>query len=130
MPSWLAGDLALTRGSGGSPAYPDIGAGGGKLAGLPVLTYEGDNESDGGPIALIDGAFVGYAESGATLHTSQNALIEQRTDPSAATDTPTAAGTYMTSMFQSNATALLATIRLGWLRRRTGAVQVITAVSL
>ena len=132
MSSQLAGDLALVRGTSGAPAYPGIGARGGELAGLPVVTYDDplNAPSDGVDILLVDGPMIAYAAGAAELMTSTEATIEMATNPSGATDTPAAMSTFTTSVFQAEATAIKVVQRLGWARRRDGAVQVIADVKL
>jgi len=131
MSSWLAGRLALVRGTGGSPAYPLIGATGGSLCGLAVLVHDDEPfTSSGGDIALVDGALVGYAAGGAELRTSTNALIEMDSSPTGDSIAPTGASASMVSMFSADSTALLATLRAGWVLRRTGGAALIRGVSL
>lgn len=132
MPSYLAARLALTRGVDGGPAYPGLGALGGTLAGLPVITSTAAeaevNSDDLSDITLLDASQISYAEGEAEMRTSTNAMIEMDTAPTGATDTPTASSATMVSMFQTDSVALLAQIHANWKVRRAGMVQVISNV--
>lgn len=132
MPAWLGGRLSLVRGSGGAPAYPEIGALGGRLCGIPVLTYESTEfTSDGGQILLIDGAQVALSdEASARVEVARSAMVEMSSTPTGNSITPTAATINLVSMFDNDTIALRAVLRTGWLVRRVGAVQVIAGVSL
>ncbi|MEP7301718.1 MAG: hypothetical protein ABI699_09330 [Caldimonas sp.] len=133
MPAWLGARLALVRGTGGAPAYPDIGALGGEFAGVRVLTFDDDQEvdTDGtGYIALLDGSLIALNEGPVTLTTSTNAMIPMSTTPAGSSITPVASSPTLVSMFDVAAIAILAKIRCGWVLRRAGAVQVVTGISL
>lgn len=130
MSPQLAVAMSLARGSGGAPAYPGIGALGGQLCGLPVLTsgvveFDSDGASD---IALIDASQVSIAEDPPELRTSGEVLVEMDTAPTGDSTTPAAASQNRVSMFQSECTALMAGFRANWKLRRPGCVQVISGV--
>jgi len=124
----LAAGLSLARGADGSLAYPQMGATGGLLIGLPCLVSAACvQDSDGFNLTLLDGSCVTYTEGLPVLSTSRNALIEMSTMPTASTTEPVAATSYMASMFQADATALLASLKVNW-RLRRDCVQVIGGV--
>ncbi|HUG26216.1 phage major capsid protein [Piscinibacter sp.] len=133
MPSYFAARLALTRGIDGGPAYPGLGALGGQLAGLPVITSAAAeaeaNSDDLADVTLLDASQISFAEEEPTLRTSTNAVIEMDTAPTGASDTPTAASATMVSMFQAECVALLAQMSVNWSVRREGMVQVISGMS-
>lgn len=130
MSSQLAAAMSLARGSGGAPAYPGIGALGGQLCGLPVLTsgvveLDSDGASD---IALIDASQISFAEDPPELRSSGNVLVEMDDAPTGNSTTPVAATQNRVSMFQTECTALMAGFRANWKLRRPGCVQVISGV--
>jgi hypothetical protein len=120
--------MGLARGASGALAFPTVGANGGILCGLPVLTSASvQPDSDGGLIALLDASQISYTEDAPTLSVSRNASIEMSTAPSGSTTPPTAAAT-LVSMFQADATALLASMACNWKLRRENCTQVIGGV--
>lgn len=131
MSPQLAAAMALLRGSGGSPAYPALGALGGALAGLPALVSVGidGNDSDGtSSIALVDGSAIGMTEGEPQLQASRQASIEMTDTPTGDSTTPT--GTSLVSMFQTESVALRAVAAVNWLLRVPGTVQMVTGISL
>lgn len=130
MSPQLAAAMSLARGSGGAPAYPGIGALGGELCGLPVLTSGVvEVDSDGAfDVALVDASQISLAEEPPELRTSGEVVIEMDTAPTGDSTTPGAASQNRVSMFQTDATALLAGFRANWKLRRPGCVQVISGV--
>jgi len=125
MPRVLAARLSLLRGADGAPMYPLLGGPAPYLAGRPVLTTDAlAEDSDGGSfITLIDGRAIGLAEGAPELRVSRQATITME-DPDA--DPPTSG---QVSLFQANATALLAEIPCDWRLRVAGAVQTIVGVT-
>lgn len=127
----LASAMALMRGSGGSPAYPALGALGGALTGLPALVSVGIDsvDSDGtSSIALVDGAAIAVTEGQPLLQASRQASIEMLDAPNG--DSAAPAATSLVSMFQTDSVALRAVAMVDWLVRVPGAVQLITGISL
>lgn len=125
--------LAKLRGSGGTPAFPNLNVvTGGTLWGLPVIP-SGAVTRTGSPlegvIALVDGDAVWLADSGAAEITAGKHTALQLLDnpTNAATDTVTA--TTMVSMFQTGSIAIRATRPINWQRVRNGAAAVLTGVS-
>lgn len=124
----LAAGLSLARGTGGDLAYPGVFANGGQLIGLPVLTSAVcEPDSDGYSLALVDASQVSFAEDAPNLSVSRNASIEMSTAPAGSTTEP-AAATTLVSMFQSDTTALLASLACNWRLRKSGCAQVVAGV--
>ncbi|KQW36516.1 hypothetical protein ASC76_17780 [Rhizobacter sp. Root404] len=127
--SWVMSPrLAAQAGirAGGKGIAADLGARGGMLAGLPVLTSESvPLTSDGGMLALIDASGIAVVEEGMKISRSTEAMVEMSDTPTGATDTPTAATASRVSLFQSDSAALKMTARVNWLRARAGSVVVI-----
>src|SRR5690606_19455123 len=78
--------IAALRGTGGAPAFPDLGVNGGTVFGLPVLVSAGTpmDDSTGAltQISLISGDGVAIADEGETsLDMARHATIEMATDP-------------------------------------------------
>ena len=134
MSAAFAARLSLVRGSGGAQKYPDIGALDGRLCGLPILTTASaaePSDSDGtGDIVLLDASQISIVEGPPTLRVSEQALIELSDAPTGHTITPTAASQHYVSMFQADASALMAQLAVNWLPRRAGMVAVISGVAL
>lgn len=128
----LAAQLGLARGADGAPCYPQMGALGGVLAGLPCITSaaaQAENDSDGpSDLVLLDASQIAFADAPPDLRTSTSAMIELSATPSGNTVAPAAASSAMVSMFQAEAVALLAGMSVNWKPRRDGVVQVIANV--
>ena len=123
--SWIASPrLAAQAGlrSGDRGAAADLGARGGVLAGLPLLTSE---SVPAGTLVLVDAAGIVVVEDGIRVERSTNAMVEQDTAPTGATDTPTAATATRVSLFQTDSVAARMIFRINWARARDGSVVVI-----
>jgi hypothetical protein len=68
-------------------------------------------------------------DTGLEVMTSREATIEQSTAPTGATDTPVAASQFITSMYQSDSTAVRIIRELNFQKRRTSAVSYIDAAA-
>lgn len=88
--------------------YPGIGARGGNLLGIPVITSAGaKRDVTGGQIALIDPTQIAYGENGmAAVDASREAAIVMSDDPGSSD--------VLTSLFQINAVALRAAMYANW----------------
>jgi hypothetical protein len=98
----LAAAIAMTALAGGGPQL-DLGPGGGELGGLRVVT------SDNVPaqaIILLSTRDVWKVDLGLAVSLSRDAMLEQDSAPTGATDTPVAATATFTSMFQEDSSAL------------------------
>ena len=124
MSSHTATKLGLLRGSGGAPAYPDIGGTGGTLLKMPVIV----SDTAANVIVLIDQSGIVIGDGGAVrVALAESASVQMLDNPSnnALTPTPTTA----ISMFQTNSIAIRAIVESGWLVR-PGAAQYISGIAL
>lgn len=127
MPSALAAGLSLARGLAGDSAYPKLGALGGELAGLPVLT---SGVAPAGSIVLLDAAQISYADEAPRVGIALDAMIEMNDAPTGNSVTPTAATAHLVSLFQEDVGGVKVTQRAGWKARRAGVVQIVSGVTL
>lgn len=127
MPSALAASLSLARGLAGDPAYPKLGALGGELAGLPVLT---SGVATARSIVLLDASQISYTDEAPKVGIAHDAMIEMDDEPTGDSVTPTAATAHLVSLFQEDAAGVKVTQRAGWKARRAGVVQIITNVTM
>jgi HK97 family phage major capsid protein/HK97 family phage prohead protease len=112
--------LSLLVNSLGQQEFPGLTVNGGTLLGDPVVT--GDNVDGGSIILLKPSDIYRIGDTGVEVSMSREAMIEQSTAPSGATDTPVAAGQYMTSMFQAESTAIKVVRSINFAKRRSTAV--------
>lgn len=101
----------------------DLGALGGTLAGLPVITSEGvPYDSSGTSITLLDAASILYAEDGIQgARSDQTAILMS--------DTPGSGPAQMVSLWQTNSIALRVERTVNWTVGRANAVVTITGFS-
>jgi HK97 family phage major capsid protein len=129
MTPTLAVRLALLQNSGNGPVFPTLGARGGSVAGVPVLTTPSAARS-GSPseklVAAVDVSRVLLADDGeVAIDTSRAASVQMDSAPGQSSLTPTA--TVLTSAFQTN-TVLLKIVRwVNWSRVDSGAVAWMTS---
>lgn len=125
--------LARLRGTGGGLAHPGVGTLGGTLLGIPVLASAAmpvsDDSSSETSVALIVGSGITVADEGEIeLRMSKQAAVELDTAPTGDAGTPTAQSANPVSLFQSNATALMALSAINWVPRRMTVAATLTAV--
>lgn len=108
----------------GQSEFPGITANGGTLLGDPVAT--GHNVGAGQLILLKPSDIYRIGDYGVQVSISREAMIEQDSAPTGATDTPTAAGSNLTSMFQSESTAIKVVRPINFAKRRNSAVAFVT----
>jgi hypothetical protein len=127
-PSTALGLSKLSSGSGGA-AFPNLGAYGGSIWGIPVLTTTnaalGTDSPGNHLIIAIDASEIFLADGGIEFDASENALVEMQTSP----DSPRTASTILVSLYQENLVAVLVRRVIRWQRRREGSVAVLTGVS-
>ena len=104
-------------------ARPDIGVRGGSWAGFPVITSTGCPE---GIFVLIDPDQIALAAGGVDIRTSQEAAVEMQDSSSMKSATTVTAAT-LTSLFQTNSTAILGSMNANWRLMMPGAVLVFSA---
>lgn len=106
----------------------NIGAKGGDIAGIPVITsgnVPADANSPGdGIIILCDAAEIFLNEGAIELDASKNALLEMSSAP----DSPATASTTMVSLWQHNMLGILIRRFVRWQPRRSGGVAYLTGV--
>lgn len=112
--------LSLLVNALGQAEFPGLTVNGGTLLGDGVVT--GDNVDGGSIILLKPSDIYRIGDTGVEVSMSREAMIEQSTAPSGATDTPVAAGQYMTSMFQAESTAIKVVRSINFAKRRASAV--------
>lgn len=119
--------LSFMYGTLDQRAFPEINQTGGSLNGMRVVV--GDNVTPGDVIAIRTSDVWRIGDSGIRISMSREATIEQRDDPTGATDTPvgvTTAG--LTSMFQEESIAFKVVRRINFQKRRSNAVQYLSNV--
>lgn len=111
----------------GQPEFPGIGAEGGTLLGLPVLTSEVvPSDSSGSIIVLVKQSEILLAdEGGVTVDVSREASLQMNSTP----DNPTTAATVMTSLWQNNLLGIRAERMITWRKRRAQAVAYISGAN-
>jgi hypothetical protein len=119
--------LSRLRGTGGAPAYPGIGAKGGVLLGLPVITSANVPvravTGDPSYIVLLDASAVALADDGESrLNVSLNASVQL--DDAAAPGAQNLA-----SLWQLGLLGIRAERIVNWKLRRAGFVQVLDGVT-
>lgn len=120
----LAKAIQLMTNALGQTEFPGLGTGGGTLLGDNVVT--GDNVNANHLILLKPSDIWRIGDLGVEVSISREAMIEQDTAPTGATDTPAAASANMTSMFQSESTAIKVVRPINFAKRRSSAVQYVS----
>jgi HK97 family phage major capsid protein len=120
----LADSISLMVNALGQAEFPDVSAEGGSLLKTGVVT--GDNINANHLILLKPSDIWRIGDTGVEVSISREAMIEQDTAPTGATDTPVAASAYMTSMFQSESTAIKVVRSINFAKRRSSAVQYVS----
>lgn len=116
----LALQLQLMRNALGMREFEGITPDGGTLEGRPL--HVGDNVGSGDLILLKPSDIYKIADSGVQVSISRDAMIEQSSVPTGATDTPVAASQAFTSMFQAESTAIKVVRSINFAKRRSSAV--------
>ena len=108
---------------GDKGAATDVGALGGRVAGLPALACEQlSADSNGvGPLILLDGASVTACDEGIELMPSTVGMVEMDDAPAQDSLAPAAPTGAVVSLFQTDSVALKATRRINWRLARSGA---------
>lgn len=119
----LAKSIQLMQNPLGQPEFGQINTGGGTLLGDSV--YTGDNVGTGDLILLKPTDIYRIGDTGFEVAVSSEAMIEQNSVPTGATDTPVAASATMTSMFQEDSSAIRVVRHINFAKRRASAVQYI-----
>lgn len=112
--------LSLMKNALGQTEYPTINGNGGTFLGYPV--FVGDNVGTGDVILLKPSDIWKIGDLGVSLSVSTEAMIEQSSAPTGATDTPVAASQAFTSMFQEESTAIKVVRPINWGKKYASAV--------
>ena len=120
MRKTMAGALGRMRSTLGIFDFQGLTRNGGSLLGMTV--YTGANVGAGDIIMLDPSAIWKIGDRGVQISVSQEAMIEQDTAPTGATDTPVAASATMVSMFQEESTAIKLVRPINFGKKYSGAV--------
>lgn len=112
--------ISLIRNALGQKEFPDLSAMGGTLDGDPVVT--GDNVNEAHVILLKPSDIYKIGDGGIEVSISRDATLEQADDPTGKTDDGTAMSKNMTSMFQTESTAIKVVRSINFAKRRNSAV--------
>lgn len=129
MPATVALALSLMQNPLGQSEFPGIGMNGGTFFGLPVIVSEYVPTVSGGAYVILVNAGDVYLsdEGGIAIDMSQEASLQMDSAPSMDSDTPTPA--QLVSLWQTNSVGFRAERTISWLKRRTGAVAVLSGVN-
>lgn len=115
--------LSQFRDTAGLVNFPDAALIGGSILGIPLLVSRHvPNDSSGGNLILVDGASVALRFDDVEFFPDRNALIEQDSAPSGASDAPAAATSTFISLFQANLIGIKGVLYCGWKVIRPGGV--------
>lgn len=112
--------ISLLRNALGQKEFPDLGATGGLLDGDTVVT--GDNINEAHVILLKPSDIWKIGDGGIEVSFSRDATIEQADDPTGETKEGTAMSKNLTSMFQTESTAIKVVRSINFAKRRASAV--------
>jgi HK97 family phage major capsid protein len=120
--SRTATSMALHRNTVGDLVFPDIGARGGSILGIPLLISRASpRDSSGGQLALIDPTGIAYGADGLTFESATNATL-------AMSDTPES-DPVPVSLWQRNLAGYKSIMTTNWQVQRAGSVATLTSVS-
>jgi HK97 family phage major capsid protein len=127
MTSTMAMSIGMMMNPLGQPEFPGIGAEGGTLAGLPVLTSENvPHDSSGSILVLVKQSEILLAdEGGVTVDVSREASVQMNSTP----DNPTTASSVLTSLWQNNLIGVRCERLITWKKRRPQAVAYISSAN-
>lgn len=110
-----------------SSPFPNVGARGGELAGIPTIASRGvPNDVDGAQqLILIDPTGIAIAEGDAELKSSTQGTIQMLDPDSVTMDSVTPTGTSVVSLWQTNTVALGALQFINWQLARPGAIAIL-----
>lgn len=120
MSEQMGAQIGLMTNALGQPEFPTMGANGGTLAGLPVITSENvDSDTTGQNIYFIKQNEIFLADDGAvSLDSSREATLDMAGSTNA-----------VYSLWQRNAVGIRAERWINYARRREGAVQYISGAA-
>lgn len=121
--------FSLMETSLGQPQFPQMSLSGGTMLGMTVVAsenipYTEDSPQEGSPIIFLRSDDIALADDGGVeVDVSTEASIEMSTTP---TD-PVSASTVLVSLWQHNLVGIRAERMINWVKRRSAAVQFISA---
>lgn len=128
MPEALAMHLALMRNPLGQKEFDGIGAAGGSLEGIPVITSQFAVKAGKSMVIAVNTRYVMLADDDQiTVDASREASLEMSDTP--AGNANTGAGASLVSMFQTNSIALRAERYINWQKASPTAVVWMDAVA-
>lgn len=117
-----ATNMALHRTATGDKEFPDVGARGGSILGIPLLISRASpRDSSGGQLALIDPTGIAYGADGIDIVKSSQATLAMSDTPESEPD--------LVSLWQTNTVAFKSDITANWEVQRTGSVATLTGVA-
>ncbi|MGQ7816808.1 phage major capsid protein [Metapseudomonas furukawaii] len=117
-----ATNMALLRTAEGGLIFPDVGARGGSVLGIPLLTSRASpRDSNGGQLALIDPTGIAYGAEGLAIEKAHHSTL-------AMSDTPESEPE-LVSLWQTNTVAFKSEVTANWEVQRDGGVAVLTGVA-
>lgn len=131
MPTTLAMALSFQVNSLGQPEFPNIGAMGGRLNGIPVITsqYAANASGYGNMVIAVNAREVFLSDDGQVMVDASREASLQMLDNPTNTSVEATAATSMVSMWQTNSIALRAERFINWSKRRTDAVSYLDDVN-
>src|SRR5690625_304739 len=131
MSSQMAVALWQMRNPLGQREFPDLGLNGGIFEGFPVIVsdYLGDEQYMAtGHVALVNASdiYIGD-EDNLDVTMSEDASLEMVDNPTGSSTDPTPA--QLVNMFQTNSVAFRVEREIGWMRRRPGAVALLSGAN-
>ncbi|WP_153020645.1 phage major capsid protein [Pseudomonas sp. BMS12] len=117
-----ATNMALLRTAEGGLIFPDVGARGGSVLGIPLLISRASpRDSNGGQLALIDPTGIAYGADGLTFESAEHATV-------AMSDTPES-DPVLVSLWQRNLVGYKSIMSSNWEVQRDGSVALLTSVA-
>jgi len=117
-----ATSMALHRNTAGDLVFPDVGARGGSILGVPLLISRASpRDSSGGQLALIDPTGIAYGADGLSFENAEHATV-------AMSDTPES-DPVLVSLWQRNLVGFKSIMSANWEVQRNGSVALLTDVA-
>lgn len=116
-----ATSMALHRNADGDLVFPDVGARGGSILGIPLLISRASpRDSSGGQLALIDPTGIAYGADGLSFESAEHATV-------AMSDTPES-DPVLVSLWQRNLVGFKSIMSASWEVQRENSVALLTGV--
>lgn len=118
-----ATQMALLR-ADGAPVFPDAGARGGSVLGIPLLISRASpRTASGGQLALIDPTGIAYGADGISIENAEHATVAMSNDPEGDDEVE------MVNLWQRNLNGFKSILAANWEVQRDGGVAVLTGVN-